>query len=135
LMSWITLQRMCVAMAKVKLNEKDIELEPLYAYVYENNLRLFEGWKLRYIAEILLNLDAQHLAESEDWIKRAIQTHKQDGMIWNFGKDYALYADVFKRKGNSVKARANLQKAIEIFKGCGADGWVARYEKELAALS
>jgi len=28
-----------------------------------------------------------------------------------------------------------LNKAIDIFKECGADGWVERYEKELASLS
>jgi hypothetical protein len=32
------------------------------------------------------------------------------------------------------KPRANLSKAIEIIKECGADGWVAKYEKELAEL-
>ncbi len=30
--------------------------------------------------------------------------------------------------------RWNLGKAIEILKECGADGWVEKYEKELALL-
>jgi hypothetical protein len=30
--------------------------------------------------------------------------------------------------------RKNLIKAIEIFKECGADGWVEKYEKDLAAI-
>ena len=34
-----------------------------------------------------------------------------------------------------MKARENLGKAIEILKECGADGWVNKYEKELALLS
>ncbi|MFC1896182.1 hypothetical protein ACFL0Q_05920 [Thermodesulfobacteriota bacterium] len=50
------------------------------------------------------------------------------------GRDYALYADLFKRKGEQPKARAHLIKAIDIMKECGADGWVARYEEELARL-
>jgi len=29
----------------------------------------------------------------------------------------------------------NLGKAIEILKECGADGWVEKYEKELAKTS
>jgi hypothetical protein len=41
---------------------------------------------------------------------------------------------LFKRKGDTLKARENLGKAIEIFKECDADGWVERYEKELATL-
>jgi len=33
-----------------------------------------------------------------------------------------------------LKARDNLIKAVEIYKECGADGWVERYEEELAQL-
>ena len=31
-------------------------------------------------------------------------------------------------------SRENLNKSIEILKDCGADGWVEKYEKELASL-
>ena len=55
-------------------------------------------------------------------------------MIWDLGQNYALYAELFKRKGDQLKARENLGKAIEIFKECGADGWVGKYEKELASI-
>jgi hypothetical protein len=37
-------------------------------------------------------------------------------------------------KDDRSKAKENLCKAIEIFKECGADGWVDKYEKELAQL-
>jgi len=46
-------------------------------------------------------------------------------------KDYALYSDLFKRKGDLSRARENLIKAVEIFKECGADGWVEKYERGL----
>jgi hypothetical protein len=55
-------------------------------------------------------------------------------MIWHLARDYALYAELFKRKEDFPKAQENLTKAIEIFKECGADGWVEKYEKELAEL-
>ena len=54
--------------------------------------------------------------------------------MWYLAGDYALYAELLKRKGEQPKARENLSKAIEIFKECGADGWVDKYEKELASL-
>ncbi len=54
--------------------------------------------------------------------------------MWNLARDYALYADLFKRKGDPPKAKEKLNKAIEIFTECGADGWVEKYEKELAEL-
>ncbi len=46
--------------------------------------------------------------------------------MWNLARDYALYADLFKRKGDLSKAQENVTKAIEIFKECGADGWVEK---------
>ncbi len=60
---------------------------------------------------------------------------KRNGMVWDLGRDYALYAELFKRKKDQLKAKENLNKAIEILKECGADGWVEKYEKELAAIS
>jgi len=45
-----------------------------------------------------------------------------------------VYAEVFKRKGDQSKTKENLSQAIETFKKCGADGWVEKYEKELATL-
>lgn len=56
-------------------------------------------------------------------------------MMFHLGKDYALYAELFKRKGDRSKAKENLGKGVEILKECGADGWVWKFEKELAALS
>ena len=51
-----------------------------------------------------------------------------------YGRDYALYAELFKRKGDQSKAKENLIKAIDILKECGADGWVEKYQKKLATL-
>jgi hypothetical protein len=53
-------------------------------------------------------------------------------MMWHMGMAYALYSDLFKRKGDRSKAKENLAKAIEIMTDCGADGWVTKYEDELA---
>jgi tetratricopeptide (TPR) repeat protein len=124
-----------IARAKVMNNEKDIKLESLYGYAAENKSKLYEGWMLRYIGEILLNIDDQHLSEAEDWTKKAMEADKRNGTMWSLGRDYGLYAELFKRKGDRSKVRENLGKAIEIFKECGADGWVKKYEEELALLS
>ena len=86
------------------------------------------------IAEIHLNIDDQHLSEAEDWVRKAIEADKRNGMMFYLGRDHALYADLLKRKGNQSKAKENLVKAIDILKECGADGWVEKYEKELAGL-
>ena len=52
-------------------------------------------------------------------------------MMFYLGRDYVLYSELFKRKEDFPKVKENLTKAIEIFKECGADGWVKKYEKEL----
>jgi hypothetical protein len=55
-------------------------------------------------------------------------------MTWFLARDYALYAELFKRKNNKSKAKENLTQAIKILRECGADGWVENYEKELIEL-
>ena len=115
-------------------NEKDIDLESIYGYVEQNNLKEFDGQVRRYLAEILLNIDDQRLAEAEDWAGKAIDSDIQNGMKFRLGQDYVIYAEVFKRKGDQSKAKENLNHAIETFKECGADGWVEKYKKELAVM-
>jgi predicted ATPase/class 3 adenylate cyclase len=124
-----------LARSKVMNREKDVDIESLYAYSRNNKVKVAEGWIQRYIGDILLNIDDQHLSEAEHWIQKAIETDKTNRTMFNLGKDYALYADLFKRKGDRLKTQENLGKAIEILKECGADGWIEKYEKELATLS
>jgi tetratricopeptide (TPR) repeat protein len=132
--SWANLAKVGLARSKVMNKEKDVNLESLYAYSRNNKIKALEGWVQRYIGEILLNIDDQHLSEAEHWILKAIEADQRNRMMFHLGKDYALYADLFKRKGNRLMAQKNLGKAIEILKECGADGWVVKYEKELAKL-
>jgi tetratricopeptide (TPR) repeat protein len=132
--SWANLQKVGVARSKVMSKEKDVNIESLYIHSQNNKVKILEGWFQRYIGEILLNIDDQHLSEAGHWIQKAIEADQRNRMMFHLGKDYALYADLFKRKGDRLKAQENLDKAIEILKECGADGWVGKYEKELAAL-
>ncbi len=115
--------------------EKDVDLKSLYVHSQNNRIRANEGWIQRYIGEILLNIDDQHISEAEHWIQRAIEADQRNQTMFQLGKDYVLYADLFKRKGDRSKTQENLGKAIEVFKECGADGWITKAEKELATLS
>jgi len=133
--SFVGCAKIGVAISRVMNNEKDVDLESLYAYSRKNKIKVVEGWISKYIGEILLNMDDQHIFEAEDWIQRAIEADQRNGTRWYLGRDYALYAELFKRRGDRFKARENLGRAIEILKECGADGWVGRYEKELALIS
>ena len=44
------------------------------------------------------------------------------------------FSELLKRKGDVPGAREKLNTAIETFKDCGADGWVKRYQEELAKM-
>jgi len=133
--SWRFFCKLGIARAKVMNCEGDVDLNSLYAYENENKVRLFEGLITGMIGKILLNVDDLRRSEAEDWIKKAIDADDRNGMRFFLGSDYALYAELFRRKGDLSEAKDNLVKAIEIYKECGADGWVGKYEKELAVLS
>jgi len=126
--SWINALKILIGRKSIKLNE-------LFDHYKKIKIKFLKEWVAQFIIDILLNLDDLHLLEAEDWIKRAIKMHERDGMTWHLGRDYALYAELFRRKGDIPKAKENLNKAIEILKKCGADGWVKKYKKELATLS
>jgi len=132
--STINYIKTCLAHVKVMDNQKDIDLELLYRYVSENKAKIIDGLMRRYIGEILLNIDDLHMNEAEDWIKKAIEADNRNGMRWRLARDYASYEALFKQKGDLSKAKENLNKAIDILKECGADGWVEKYEKELASF-
>ena len=95
---------------------------------------MFKGGMAKDIAEILLYIDTDHLAEAEGWIRKAIEADEQNGMRWQLACDYGLYADFFQRKTDNRNAQENYSKAISIYGECGANGWVKKYEKKLAEL-
>ena len=118
--------------------EPDIDIHKLDELIKaheKNRLAVCESFGARCIGEIYLNLDDQHMAEAESWIKRCIDAETKHGMPWNLGKDYALYAEWFKKKGDAYGAKEQLTKAIDLFRECGADGWVTRMEEKLSELS
>ena len=126
--------RIGLARAKVMGKEKDINLECLLGYVEKNKIRELDGKMQRFISEILFNIDEQHMSEAEKWMQKAIESDQRNSMRFHLGKDYALYGEFFKRKGDRLKAKENLAKAIEILRECGADGWVKKHQEELAAI-
>ena len=132
--SYINLCKTAKARATILNETQHIDINEL-SILYNNNIKLNEGWMARFISEILLNIDDQHISEAEEWINKAIKADTRNGTRWHLANDYAVYGDILKRKGDQSGAKENLTKAIEIFKECGADGWVEKYEEELEALS
>ncbi len=132
---WVKLFKVGLARAKTLNNEKDFDLESLYGYAHDNKVNLYDGWISRYIGEILLQMDDNLLPDAEYWLNKALNADRKNGVMFHLGNDYTCHAALSKRKGDHTKAKESLSKAVEIFKECAADGWVQKYEKELAELS
>jgi predicted ATPase/class 3 adenylate cyclase len=128
---WANMWKISMARTNVLNNDQNIKLSGIFESYESINIKVFKGWAARYVGEILLNIDNKHMSEAEDWIKKAIETDKRNCTMWSLGGDYALYAELFKRKVDKSKAKENLTMAIDIFKECGADGWVKKYEEEM----
>jgi class 3 adenylate cyclase/tetratricopeptide (TPR) repeat protein len=126
--------RISLARAKIMSDDIDIDFESLLGWVTRNKVKLYDGFIRRYLSEIIAYTDDQNLSDAEDWIQQAIDADKRNGTLWHLGRDYAHYAELFKRKGDRAKAIETLGRAIEIFEACGADGWTEKYHKELDAL-
>jgi tetratricopeptide (TPR) repeat protein len=132
--SYVGLGKIELARSRVMNNEKDVDLESLYNHSRNNKIKLADGLISTHLGEVLLNIDERHMLEAERWIQKAIEANQRNGVRLILGKDYALYAELFIRKGDRLKAQENLGKAIGILKECGADGWVSKYDKELYQL-
>jgi class 3 adenylate cyclase/tetratricopeptide (TPR) repeat protein len=132
--SWRNTLRLDEVAAKVLNGDRNISLDDPFEYFRNINLKYLEGWKARRMAEIVLDINDKHISNSEKLIREAIQADNRNCTMWQLAKDYAFYAELLKRKGDQSNAIENLSKAIEIFKECGADGWVKKYEEEMASL-
>jgi tetratricopeptide (TPR) repeat protein len=132
--SLLNLGRLALALVKILGGDVGIELEPLYRYLTANRLKVLQGWTQRYLSAILMNIGKEHLPEAENLIRKAIEDDSKNGMRWCLAQDFAHYSELCKRKGDLTIAKEKLSKSIEIFKECGADGWVKRYEEELARI-
>jgi tetratricopeptide (TPR) repeat protein len=126
-----------IASARVDLinGGRQLNLDEFRNYVRGNKLKFLEGWGRYYLAQVLMLSGQAGMEEAEAWITEAVDADARNGMKWNLARDHALYAEFFKTKGDTPKAKEQLTKAIDIFRECGADGWVTRTERELVSLT
>jgi class 3 adenylate cyclase/tetratricopeptide (TPR) repeat protein len=136
--SWLNCHKLWLKNNKILNGEHDFDIHELYELIKgheKNRLAMSKSYESRCIGEIFLHIDDHHMAEAETWIKQSIEFDAKYAIPWNLGKDHALYADWFKKKGDIQGAKAQLTKAIDLFRECSADGWVERTEKTLAEIS
>jgi tetratricopeptide (TPR) repeat protein len=124
----------CATRSRVIVDGIDAPLESLRDIPSRNKMKLFEGPIRRNIAATLSNAGDYDAVEAEDWIRKAIEFDKKNGLRWDLAMDCAVYGELLLRTGEASRARENLNQAIDMFRECGADGWVQRTEERLAEL-
>jgi hypothetical protein len=135
--SWLNCNKLWVKNDRILNGEHDIDIHKLDVLIKaheKNRLAMCRSMECRCIGEIFLLIDDHHMSEAETWIRRSIDFDLMHAVPWNLGKDHALYADWFKKKGDIQGAKEQLTKAIDYFRECGADGWVTLTEKTLTEL-
>ena len=136
--SWINCHKLWVQNNGILNGEPDVDIHKLDELIKaheKNRLAMSKSFESRCIGEIYLRIDDHHMPEAEAWIRRSIDFDTMHAVPWNVGKDHALYADWFKKKGDIQGAKEQLTKAVDLFRECQADGWVTRTEKALTDLS
>ena len=132
--SSVNVNRIALMRARLLSGEREINMKCVLSYLSANRVRMYEGCMARFVGDILLHHDDCDFAQANEWITRAIEADKRNGMKCDLGRDYALYSEFFRIKGDSLKEKEYLEKAIGIFEECGADGWAQRTEEVLSTL-
>jgi len=124
----------CLMRTNVLMHNQDVGLSELFA-CYENyKITWCKGETARNIGDVLMSIDDEHLSDAGKWIQTAIEVHSRDESRFRLAQDHALYADWFKKKGDLLGAKEQLVRALDLFRKCGADGWVRKYEEEMAKV-
>ena len=98
-------------------------------------LKSLQGFASKILSELLLINTSQYESETEEFIQKAIEINILNGTRFWLGQSYHTYFEFFKLQEKLPKATEEMTKAIDLMKECGADGWIERYEKELASLA
>jgi class 3 adenylate cyclase/tetratricopeptide (TPR) repeat protein len=136
--SWRALLHAAILRARAVCGGAGETQEDLPRAFAANKNRGFAGWIALYIAEVLLQGKAEDLPEAEAWGEKALALHREGGMNLLAGRDYLFRAELEKRRGNVQAAQEQLTRAMDVFRDCGAEGYLRKAKKEwldLAALA
>ncbi len=61
--------------------------------------------------------------------------NEENDAKYQLGRNYIAYAEIYKHRDDISRAKSKMFQAMEIFKECGADGWVEKTEKDRALLN
>jgi len=127
--SLVTLGRAALMRTKILNRERDFDGD--FLRDIRCNLLTVTGLLYWCLGDIYLHIGDDHIPEAEHWYRQAMETSEQKGTKFSGGLAAASFAEVFRRKGDHTQAKSNLGRAIDIFRQCGAVGWVRKYGEQL----
>jgi class 3 adenylate cyclase/tetratricopeptide (TPR) repeat protein len=126
--SCINLNKMALARTALAAGKADWDIASLKQLISTNRLKLYHGSMARHLADILSRLGNAHFAEAESWLRIAMDDHEHLGMKWELASDYTLLAKLRKSEGCAEEEKDHVNKALSLFKECGAEGWCRQIE-------
>jgi class 3 adenylate cyclase/tetratricopeptide (TPR) repeat protein len=129
--SFAYVNELSLVRAMLKCQEKIRNLDILITYPNRNKIKLYDGRIRRHLAEIMLYLDSPNLKEAENWILKAIDSDKQNRLLYEVAHDLSVYGEIYLRKNEVRKANEIIIEAIRVFRDCGADCWATKFEQSL----
>jgi class 3 adenylate cyclase/tetratricopeptide (TPR) repeat protein len=124
------LNEVATILAEVSNGRKDVEPDKLFKAYQENRYAVLSGWIARIIAQIFIAIDNRDVGAAENWTRAAIVADERVGMKVHLGRDYMLYSQLCKGKGEVAESEKFLNRAKELFRQCGADGDLLKSERE-----
>jgi tetratricopeptide (TPR) repeat protein len=129
---WINLWKLSILRLKALERNQEINLNEVFELYQNIKVKVVKGWAARYVAEILSNIkEYDNISMAEKWIEKALKNDKKNGTMWSLSGDYAVYAKLLIRKGERVRGKKMMNKAIINYQKCFADGWIKKYKEEL----
>lgn len=131
--SWKNMTKLSLIRAELAAGEEqEFDLKSLDQYLNANKICVYDGLVKRYIGEIMTYQG--ELKDAEYWFEQAAENHQEKNMRYHLAGDHVVRATAYMRHGDPNTAQEYLTKAIDIFRECGADGWVEKYKRELKKL-
>jgi hypothetical protein len=76
----------------------------------------FVRWMLRYIGEILLNIDDQHVSEVQEWIKKATGADRRNAGCGTWGEIMRFMVDCSNEKAINQKPKKIWARLLSLSK-------------------
>jgi len=122
--SYINFVLISAARTKSAMGGHNVNFKELTKLADAIKIPVLEGFKSRFLSEVLINMGNKNQNEAEELIQKAIKADIRNGTNFSLGKDYYTYSQLLAKSGDHDKAKIYYKKAEKIFKQCKADKYL-----------